>query len=35
MSDRATPNLPSRDFDQTRQFYERLGFALAFRTMAG
>ena len=29
--DRATPNLPSRDFDATAAFYGRLGFALGFR----
>ncbi|HHZ6516161.1 TPA: bleomycin resistance protein, partial [Escherichia coli] len=26
MTDQATPNLPSRDFDSTAAFYERLGF---------
>jgi hypothetical protein len=31
MSDRATPNLPSRSFDQTQQFYERVGFTLVYR----
>ncbi len=31
MTDRATPNLPSRDFDKTTPFYGRLGFQLAFR----
>ncbi|HEX8669586.1 MAG TPA: bleomycin resistance protein [Allosphingosinicella sp.] len=29
--DRATPNLPSRDFDATAAFYGRLGFAPAWR----
>lgn len=29
--DRATPNLPSRDFDATIEFYAPLGFELAFR----
>lgn len=29
--DHATPNLPSRDFDATVAFYERLGFRLRFR----
>ena len=28
MTDRATPNLPARDFDETAQFYEALGFRL-------
>lgn len=31
MSDRATPNLPSRDFAATAQFYARLGFRERFR----
>lgn len=26
MADRATPNLPSRDFEATLQFYRQLGF---------
>lgn len=26
MADRATPNLPSRDYDKTIEFYARLGF---------
>lgn len=29
--DRATPNLPSRDFARTSEFYARLGFEEAFR----
>jgi catechol 2,3-dioxygenase-like lactoylglutathione lyase family enzyme len=29
--DRATPNLPSRDFDATVAFYGQLGFAVGFR----
>ena len=29
--DRATPNLPSRDFDATAAFYEPLGFAQLWR----
>lgn len=29
--DHATPNLPSRSFDQTEQFYGRLGFAREWR----
>ncbi len=29
--DRATPNLPSRDFDVTSRFYEPLGFTEAWR----
>ncbi len=29
--DRATPNLPSRDFAATAAFYGRLGFAEAYR----
>jgi hypothetical protein len=31
MSDRATPNLPSRDFVKTSQFYRALGIAEAWR----
>ncbi|MGO3934276.1 BLMT family bleomycin binding protein [Rhodopseudomonas pseudopalustris] len=31
MTDHATPNLPSRDFDATIAFYERLGFRAGFR----
>lgn len=31
MTDHATPNLLSRDFDATATFYERLGFQVAFR----
>lgn len=31
MTDRATPNLPSRDFDITEAFYGALGFETAFR----
>jgi catechol 2,3-dioxygenase-like lactoylglutathione lyase family enzyme len=31
MGDRATPNLPSRDFGATSDFYGRLGFAEQFR----
>ena len=31
MTDRATPNLPSRSFDQTEQFYRTLGFERAYR----
>lgn len=31
MTDQATPNLPSRDFDSTAAFYERLGFGIVFR----
>jgi hypothetical protein len=29
--DRATPNLPSRNFDRTALFYGRLGFAQRYR----
>ena len=29
--DHATPNLPSRDFDQTEQFYGALGFGRSWR----
>lgn len=31
MNVRATPNLPSRDFDATEAFYARLGFARLYR----
>ena len=31
MADRTTPNLPSRDFGATAQFYGRLGFACDYR----
>lgn len=31
MTDRATPNLPSRDFEQTSAFYRTLGFIEGFR----
>lgn len=31
MVDHATPNLPSRDFDSTIAFYQRLGFAVSYR----
>jgi len=31
MVDHATPNLPSRDFAATAQFYARLGFAESYR----
>ena len=31
MVDRATPNLPSRDFGATSDFYARLGFVEEFR----
>jgi catechol 2,3-dioxygenase-like lactoylglutathione lyase family enzyme len=31
MSDRATPNLPSRDFQTTADFYGRLGFSTEYR----
>ena len=31
MTDLATANLPSRDFDATVLFYEALGFAVAYR----
>ena len=29
--DRATPNLPSANFDRTADFYRRLGFAAGFK----
>lgn len=31
MADRATPNLPSRDFLKTERFYARLGFRCTYR----
>lgn len=31
MSDRATPNLPSRDLDRTAAFYGALGFEVEFK----
>lgn len=31
MADRATPNLPSRDFDATEKFYTALGFERTWR----
>ncbi len=31
MTDHATPNLPSRDFDATSQFYTKLGFEEGWR----
>jgi catechol 2,3-dioxygenase-like lactoylglutathione lyase family enzyme len=31
MSDHATPNLPSRNLDATAEFYEKLGFSIAFK----
>lgn len=31
MTDHATPNLPSQNFDVTAAFYGRLGFQVAFR----
>ena len=31
MSDTATPNLPSRDFEKTFQFYAALGFSEGWR----
>ena len=31
MSDQATPNLPSRDFEATSRFYGRLGFVETWR----
>ena len=31
MPDRATPNLPSRDFETTSRFYAALGFAESWR----
>jgi len=32
MSDKATPNLPSRDFDATARFYEALSFTMSWRS---
>lgn len=32
MTDRTTPNLPSRDFAATAQFYERLGFSVDYQS---
>lgn len=32
MTDLATPNLPSRDFDATEAFYARLGFVRRYRS---
>jgi catechol 2,3-dioxygenase-like lactoylglutathione lyase family enzyme len=31
MADQATPNLPSRDFDETEAFYAQLGFECGYR----
>jgi catechol 2,3-dioxygenase-like lactoylglutathione lyase family enzyme len=31
MTDRASPNLPSRDFNATARFYAALGFAAGYR----
>lgn len=31
MADRATANLPARDFGATAEFYGRLGFAVSYR----
>ncbi|HWQ85114.1 bleomycin resistance protein [Brevundimonas sp.] len=31
MTDHATPNLPSRDFEQTARFYGKLGFEQGWR----
>jgi hypothetical protein len=31
MADRATPNLPSSDFDRTEKFFEKLGFSPSYR----
>lgn len=31
MTDHATPNLPSRDFEATSQFFQRLGFKQGWR----
>ena len=31
MADHVTPNLPSRDFERTSQFYQRLGFEQGWR----
>ncbi|WAT18067.1 bleomycin resistance protein [Aurantiacibacter sp. MUD11] len=32
MADRATPNLPSRDFLKTERWYSKLGFAASYRS---
>lgn len=34
MADRATPNIPARDFDETARFYEALGFSQTWRDPA-
>jgi catechol 2,3-dioxygenase-like lactoylglutathione lyase family enzyme len=34
MTDAATPNLPSRDFDATAEFYLQLGFSVSWRDAA-
>ncbi|PSJ37406.1 bleomycin resistance protein [Allosphingosinicella deserti] len=34
MADRATPNLPARDFNATEAFYARLGFERTWRDAA-
>ncbi|WP_037502724.1 bleomycin resistance protein [Sphingomonas jaspsi] len=31
MTDRATPNLPARDFDSSEDFYGKLGFSRVYR----
>lgn len=31
MADRATPNLPSRDFESTARFYGQFGFTVSWR----
>ena len=33
MTDRATPNLPSRNFDVTERFYHSIGFKTTWRDM--
>lgn len=33
-TDRATPNLPSRDFEATARFYGRIGFTVSWRDAA-
>jgi hypothetical protein len=35
MSDAATPNLPSRDFQETSRFYAALGFSEDWRDAGG
>lgn len=35
MTDHATPNLPSRDFERTARFYGKLGFEQGWRERAG